>query len=70
MIPGLTNDLLARLVSIGRREAFDEFQEFLTDFPQARSGQFMRRPSQEWPPPIISRNASRQRWLSSVSLGE
>lgn len=48
MIPGLTDDLLARLVSIGRRAAFDEFQEFLTDFPQVRSGQFMRQPFQEW----------------------
>jgi hypothetical protein len=48
MIPGLTNQLLARLIGIGRREAFDEFQQLLTDFPEARSGQLMRQPLQEW----------------------
>jgi len=48
MIPGLTDQLLARLIGIGRREAFDEFQQLLRDFPQARSGQLMRQPLQEW----------------------
>lgn len=48
MIPGLTNELLMRLIGIGGREAFDEFQKFLIDFPQARSGQLMRQPFQEW----------------------
>lgn len=40
--PVLTNELLARLIDIGRREAFDEFQQLLADFPRARSGNFVR----------------------------
>ena len=48
MIPGLTNELLARLIAIGRREAFDAFHQLLADFPQARTGQIMRHPFQEW----------------------
>src|SRR5947209_12714451 len=48
MIPGLTSELLARLIGIGRREAFDKLQQLLTDFPEARSGQLMRQPFQEW----------------------
>ena len=48
MIPSINNELLARLVGIGRREAFDELQQLLTDFPQVRSGQIMRQPFQEW----------------------
>ena len=48
MIPGLTHELLERLIRIGRHEAFDELQQLLTDFPQARSGQLMRQPFQEW----------------------
>ena len=48
MIPGLTNELLARLIGIGRREAFDQLPQLLTDFPEARSGQLMRQPLQEW----------------------
>ncbi|SRR6266567_1273762 len=48
MIPGLTNELLERLIRIGRHEVFDELQRLLTDFPEARSGQLMRQPFQEW----------------------
>jgi hypothetical protein len=48
MIPGLTNELLARLIGIGRRETFDELPQLLMDFPEARSGQLMRQPFQEW----------------------
>lgn len=40
--PVLTNELLARLIDIGRREAFDEYQQLLADFPRARSGNFVR----------------------------
>jgi hypothetical protein len=48
MIPGLTNEFLACLIGIGRRKAFDELPRLLSDFPEARSGQLMRQPFQEW----------------------
>lgn len=48
MIPGLTDELLTRLVDIGCREAFDELARVPADFPEVRSGQIMRRPFQEW----------------------
>jgi hypothetical protein len=48
MIHGLTNELLARLIEIGHQENFDDLQQLVADFPDARSGQFMRQPIQEW----------------------
>ena len=48
MIPGLTDKVLARLVGIGRREAFGEFHQLLADFPHAWSGEIMRHPAQAW----------------------
>ena len=48
MIPELSNELLERLIEIGRRETFNEFEQLLADFPQARSGQIMRQPFSDW----------------------
>ena len=48
VIVGLTEETLARLITIGQREAFDEFDQLLADFPVIRSGQIMRHPFQEW----------------------
>lgn len=48
LVPDITNELLARLIDIGRREAFDDFQQLLADFPRARSGNFMRQGHSEW----------------------
>lgn len=47
-IPELANELLARLIDIGRREAFNEFQQLLVDFPWARSGELMRQGHDVW----------------------
>src|SRR2546423_3726319 len=48
MIAGLSPELLARLIAIGQSESFDQFDQILADFPEARSGQIMRHPFQEW----------------------
>ena len=48
MIPGFTNELIARLIAIGRRETFGEFHQLLGEFPQVSTGQIMRHPFQEW----------------------
>jgi hypothetical protein len=48
MISGLSDELLARLIVIGQREVFDEFDRLLADFRQARSGDIMRQPFHDW----------------------
>lgn len=64
VVPGLTNDLLARLIELGRREEFDELQQLLEEFPQARSGQLMRHPFQVWYE--VARRCSRDEVVSLV----
>ena len=64
MIPGLTKEVLERLIAIGRSGAFDEFQQLLSDFPQARSGQLMRQPFQEWYE--VARRYSREEVMALV----